>query len=81
MATKLKKGIHGMTRPRIDNVLGTAIVCNGRFNNIEGEIVNKADGHLKYLMVQIPSEYKNRVYLLHLLYKQCKDIKWKQAKK
>lgn len=78
MASRIKKGIHGMTIPRVtNNILGTVVVHNGTFDNIEGEIINKHDDHRKYLAVQVPSEYKGRVYVLNLLYSQCKDIKWR----
>lgn len=74
---RLKKGKYGMTRPRVNIILGTAIICNGQFDNIEGEIISRRDDYMQYLTVQIPSEYPGRVYVLNLLYSQCKDIKWR----
>lgn len=74
---KFKKGIYGMTRMRTENVLGTVIIGSNRFNNMEGEIISKRDDYMKYLTIQVPSEYKNRVYIINLLYEQCIEIKWK----
>jgi hypothetical protein len=76
---RMKQGKYGMTRPRTDIVLGTVIVCNGRFDNIEGEIINERNDHMQYLTVQVPSEYKGRVYILNLAHSQCKDIKWRRT--
>ena len=76
MASKFKKGQHGMTRPRVDNILGTVLIRDGRFANIKGEIINYRDDYQQYLTVQVPSEYKGRVYILNLLYRQCEDIQW-----
>lgn len=77
MAT-VKYGIHGATFKREDVIIGTVIVCNGQFNNIKGEIIARfSNQHMKYLTVQVPSEYKNRVYILNLLYEQCKNIEWR----
>lgn len=77
VASKFKKGKFGMTRPRSEVILGTVIVCNKQFDNIEGEIISRRNDRLKYLTVQVPSEYKGRVYVLNLLYEQCKDIIWR----
>lgn len=74
---RAKQGIHGMTLPEWGHVLGTAVVCGGAFDNIKGEIIHKRDDHMRYLTVQVPSEYRGRVYVLNLLYNQCKDIKWR----
>lgn len=78
MASRIKQGIHGMTIPRAtNNILGTAVIINRPpFDNIEGEIINKRNDYYKYLTIQVPSEYKGRVYILNLPYEQCKDIKW-----
>ena len=80
MAQKLKKGKHGMTHPRVTSIiLGTTIIINRPpFDNIEGEIIETRNDHMKYLTIQVPSEYPNRVYILNLLEQQCKDIKWKE---
>lgn len=80
MAQRLKKGIHGMTHPRVtENILGTAVIINRPpFDNIEGEIISERTSYYKYLTIQVPSEYRNRVYILNLLYTQCKDIKRKE---
>lgn len=77
MATRLKQGKYGMTRPRVNIVLGTAIVCNMQFNNIKGEIISERNDYMQYLTVQVPSEYEGRVYILNLLHSQCKDIEWR----
>ena len=77
MASRIKKGVCGMTVPRVENVLGTVVVCTPRFNNIKGEIIAVRDNHLKYLTVQIQSEYRNRVYVLHLVDSQYKDLQWR----
>lgn len=75
---RIKKGIHGMTLPEVvRDILGTVVVCGGAFDNIKGEIIRKRNDHMRYLTVQVPSEYKGRVYVLNLLYSQCKDIKWR----
>lgn len=74
---KLKKGKYGMTRPKVTNILGTVVVCNMQFNNIEGEIIARRNDHMQYLTVQVPSEYVGRVYIINILYDQCKDIKWR----
>lgn len=78
MASKFKKGLHGMTQPRItSNIIGTVIVCNRPpFDNIKGEITSRRDDHMRYLTVQVPSEYPNRVYIINLLETQCRDIRW-----
>jgi hypothetical protein len=78
MASRIKQGKYGMTQPRVtSNIIGTVIVCNRPpFNDIKGEIVNKRNDHMRYLTVQVPSEYPNRVYTLNLLEEQCKDIRW-----
>lgn len=76
MASRIKKGIYGITVPRVENILGTVVVCTSRFNNIKGEIIATRDDHIKYISVQIQSEYKGRVYILNLLYSQCKDIQF-----
>lgn len=77
MASRIKKGIYGMTVPRVENILGTVVVCTLRFHNIKGEIIAVRDDHLRYLSVQVPSEYENRVYVLHLVDSQYKDIQWR----
>lgn len=77
MASRIKKGVHGMTVPRVENILGTVVVKTPRFNNIKGEIISVRDDHLKYLTIQIPSEYPNRVYIINLLDSQYADIQWR----
>lgn len=77
MASRIKKGIHGMTVPRVNNILGTVVVCSKHFDNIKGEIIGHRDDHLQYFVVQVPSEYEGRVYILSLLSSQCKDIEWR----
>lgn len=77
MSPRIKKGINGVTEPRTENVLGTVIVRTPRFNNIKGEIIAIRDSHLKYLTVQVQSEYRNRVYVLHLMNSQYTDIQWR----
>ena len=77
MASRLKKGKYGMTRPRVDNILGVVVIQSGQFANTKGEIISQRNDHLQYLTVQVPSEYKGRVYVLNLLYSQCKDIQWR----
>ena len=79
MASRLKKGKYGMTKPRIDNVLGTVLIRDGQFADTKGEIISHRNDHMQYLTVQIPSEYKGRVYIVNLLYSQCKDIQWRQG--
>lgn len=70
-----------MTQPKIaSNILGTVVVCNKQFDNIEGEIVSKRNDHMRYLTVQVPSEYPNRVYIINILAEQCKDIKWRNKR-
>ena len=76
MASRIKKGIYGITVPRVENILGTVVVCTSRFNNIKGEIISRRNDYMQYLTVQVPSEYKGRVYILNLLYSQCKDIQF-----
>ena len=78
MASKLKKGKYGITRPRIENTIGTVVVRSGQFTDIKGEIINRRDDYMQYLIVQVPSEYKGRVYILNLLYSQCKDIQFEE---
>lgn len=77
MASRIKKGIHGMTVPRVENVLGTVVVHTLRFNNIKGEIIAVRNDHMQYITVQVPSEYQGRVYVLNLLKSQYKDIQWR----
>lgn len=77
MASKIKKGVHGMTTPRMTNVLGTVVICSRTFDNIKGEIISVRDDHLKYFTVQVPSEYYGRVYIVNVLETQCKDIQWR----
>lgn len=77
MASRMKKGIHGMTIPKVDNVMGTVIVRTPGFDNIKGEIIASRDDHLQYLTVQVPSEYVGRVYALHLVSSQYTDIQWR----
>lgn len=77
MASRIKKGIYGMTVPRVENVIGTVVVNTPRFRNMKGEIIAVRDDHLRYLSVQIQSEYRNRVYVLHLVDSQYKDIQWR----
>ena len=74
MASKTKKGKYGMTRPRVNNILGVVLILSGQFANTKGEIICHRNDHMQYLTVQVPSEYKGRVYVLNLLYSQCKDI-------
>lgn len=74
---KAKQGIHGMTLPEWGIVLGTAVVCGGVFDNIKGEIIQRRTGEVSYLTVQVPSEYRGRVYILNLMHHQCKDIQWR----
>lgn len=82
MAQRLKKGKYGTTQPRVtSNILGTVVVCRAPFDNIEGEIINERNDHMKYLTVQVPSEYPNRVYILNLLHSQCTKIKkWRKSR-
>ena len=77
MASRMRQGKYGMTRPRIDNILGTVVICRGQFANIKGEIIGNRNDHMQYLTVQVPSEYNSRVYILNLLYDQCKNIQWR----
>lgn len=77
MASRIKKGIYGMTTPRTENVLGTVVVCTPRFHNMRGEIISVRNDHMQYLTVQIQSEYRDRVYIVNLLSSQCKDIQWR----
>lgn len=77
MASKSKRGKYGITKPRVDNIMGTVIVHGGQFDNIKGEIINYRDDYLQYLTVQVPSEYNGRVYILNLMYKQCRNIEWR----
>jgi hypothetical protein len=77
MASRIKKGVYGMTVPRVENILGTVVVCTPRFNNMKGEIIAVRDDHMRYLSVQIQSEYRGRVYVLHLVESQYKDIQWR----
>lgn len=77
MASRIKKGVYGMTVPRAENILGTVVVCTPRFNNMKGEIIAVRDDHLRYLSVQIQSEYRDRVYVLHLVNSQYKDVQWR----
>lgn len=79
MASRPKKGKYGMTRPRVDNILGTVVICDGQFADIKGEIIGNRNDHMQYLTVQVQSEYKGRVYILNLLYSQCKDIQWRYS--
>lgn len=76
MASRIKKGIYGITVPRVENILGTVVVRTSRFNDIKGEIISRRNDYMQYLTVQVPSEYKGRVYILNLLYSQCKDIQF-----
>ena len=75
MASRIKKGIHGMTVPRVENTLGTVVVCNRTFDNIKGEIISVRNDYYKYITVQVPSEYEGRVYIINLLDSQYKKLK------
>lgn len=77
MASKFKKGKYGMTRPRIDNILGTVLIRSGQFADIKGEIISHRNDHVQYLTVQVPAEYQGRVYILNLLHSQCDNIVWR----
>lgn len=77
MALGIKKGVYGITVPRVENVLGTVVVRTPRFNNMKGEIIAVRDDHLRYLTVQIQSEFRDRVYVLHLVSNQYVDIQWR----
>lgn len=77
MASRIKKGTYGMTVPRVENVLGTVVIHNRIFNNIKGEIISIRDDHLKYLTVQVPSEYKGRVYIINVLGSQYSNVQWR----
>lgn len=35
MATRLKKGMYGMTRPRVTNILGTVKICDKRLSYMQ----------------------------------------------
>ena len=75
---KMKQGKYGTVRPRVDIILGTVIVCTNQFDNIKGEIIHERNDRMQYLTIQIPSEYRNMVYILNLAYSQCKDIVWRR---
>lgn len=77
MASKFKKGKYGMTRPRVDNILGEVLISDGQFANTKGEIISHRNDHMQYLTVQVPAEYEGRVYVLNLLYSQCKGVQWR----
>lgn len=77
MASRVKKGIYGMTVPKVENVLGTTVVQTPRFNNMMGEIISVRNDHMQYLTIQIQSEYRGRVYIVNLLESQCADIRWR----
>ena len=77
MASRIKKGIHGMTVPRVENIYGTVVVCNRTFNNIKGEIIAVRDDYYRYLTVQVPSEYQGRVYIINLLDNQYMNVQWR----
>ena len=79
MASRFKEGKYGITRPRVDNILGTVVICSGQFTDIKGEIIGNRNDHMQYLTVQVQSEYKGRVYVINLLYSQCKDIQWRYS--
>ena len=73
---KTKQGMYGITLVRCEEVLGTVTVCSGQFNGKSGEIIStRDDSHMSYLTIQVPSEFRNRVYVLNLIHSQCKDIK------
>ena len=77
MATRNKKGKYGMTRPKVNIILGTVTICNHKlFGTVQGEIIAKRDGFMPYLTVQIQSEYTGRAYIINILYEQCEDIQW-----
>lgn len=77
MASKYKKGKYGMTQPRIDDILGTVVICSGQFADMKGEITRERNDYRRYLTVQVQSEYPGRVYVLNLLHSQCKDVEWR----
>lgn len=77
MASRSREGKYGITRPRVDNILGEVLISDGRFANTKGEIISHRNDHMQYLTVQVPAEYEGRVYVLNLLYNQCKDIQWR----
>lgn len=77
MSSRIKKGIYGMTVPRVENVLGTVVVNTPRFHNMKGEIIAVRDDYYKYITVQIQAEYRDRVYVLNLVESQYKDIQWR----
>lgn len=77
MASKSKKGKYGITRPRTDNVLGEVFIRSDQFANIKGEIIGQRNDQMQYLVVQVPAEYKGRVYVLNLMNSQCEDIQWR----
>lgn len=70
-----KEGIYGTTYMRSNDIIGKVVVCNGRFNNIKGEVISRRKDHIQYLTVQVPSEFKDRVYILHLSPDQCKNTR------
>lgn len=74
---KTKNGKYGVTRPRVNNVLGTVLIQSGSFADIKGEIISHRNDHMQYLTVQVPAEYEGRVYIVNLLYSQCRDIVWR----
>ena len=76
MASKFKAGVYGTTQPRVANTLGYVLIQSGQFANIKGEIMGSRNGHMQYLTIQVPSEYKGRVYIVNLMYSQCSDIIW-----
>ena len=77
MASKHKNGKYGITIPMVDNIIGTVVIRSGQFANTKGEIIGSRSDHMQYLIVQVPSEYNGRVYVLNLLYSQCEDIQWR----
>lgn len=77
MASRIKQGMYGVTVPKVGNILGTVVVCTPRFRNIKGEIIAVRDDRMRYLSVQVQSEYRDRVYVLHLVESQYKDIQWR----
>ena len=77
MASKHREGKYGVTIPRVNNIIGEVLIRDGQFADTKGEIISQRNDHLRYLTVQVPAEYKGRVYVLNLLHSQCKDIIWR----
>lgn len=71
---KMKRGKHGITFIKSNCIIGTIIIKDGCFANKKGEIINERYDPMHYFTVQVPSEFKGRVYVLNLMPSQCVDI-------